>query len=1086
MTEEKNDGGPEATKIREYLKLGPFGADVFVSFRYRGNYRDKVENLRRYLESKEVTVKSLLGAQGDLRERQKQAIREARFIVVLLESEGMHNGPKWGEQYNEIRNIIELWDEIYEHYPKTSGADPAKIAGPHVVICPFVTTENGAESWNRDDFINRIVPSREMLENDKIDSEMPSATTKVRDLFFQVAAWIHPARPSDANDSEPKWHRDILEWMADKCRDTGKRLASGSIPTQSATVSAKSVAPSAVSVFDPVASVNQFWQSWERGRPGPWHVSSLEIEFESRIWLPARIEFPGVTMTAPETAENAHAKIAESRESLWVNGERGAGKTSLLAHAAFQEAELFLRYDEANRIVRAEGETPRLPLLFSLKRLREAWKQAPRNGRHASPLVAAMAKELNDANVDCTPADLRAFLREQRASIYFDGFEDLSEADQNDFLQWLEVERKRWEEIESRIVVSCRKGHERRLDITSLTLLPLDVSAFDQLIEREQRRYGLDVRQSPRIEKFASNLTAVRRAFESEDAGDDALRTPLMLNLMDKWLSSEFYNNRRASGSGRMICVQILTDLFSTIAAQDEQVWSKSYTAIDAFSQLARDKLANREITEEVLYEALGPDLSEGVPINEADARRTQRKRSLTPDGLVLRQSSERYEFSHDIFPEYLFAASIAREWRKWFDAQDASQRVDPARLIEFFGGPDQFEKSIDLLDLVPCIFFDHVTFVDLDESRAVKLAIGFCMLLADWVDATSVEEQVTRRQSARVFLEIMQALQAIKSTATNSRPLQKQLDAAIERLRGLVHNKQTDLDVRDRENLISVIAAMDEALWKSVTGAHEAPVRIEGGRLRPDAGAQVEPVEIQTRTLLVQRKPVLVREYLQFCNDPNRYHHNFWPMRTGEERSRADTLLIVPLGRGQRHDFDPAIKSAHRIIGDVSEKNPNDIRRHWREQQRFPARPVTNISWTEAVAFARWKSEQDNKHYQLPGLVEWMQIRAAQAAATSASHPSREVNTRSAQLFCPSTIGTFSPDGLGLFDFGSNVSIWLADYAWTTNRPWPPVSTPQEAHFIGPSYEFDTARQSVFSSRAREAPAKRRPRVGMWLIEIL
>jgi len=94
--------------------------------------------------------------------------------------------------------------------------------------------------------------------------------------------------------------------------------------------------------------------------------------------------------------------------------------------------------------------------------------------------------------------------------------------------------------------------------------------------------------------------------------------------------------------------------------------------------------------------------------------------------------------------------------------------------------------------------------------------------------------------------------------------------------------------------------------------------------------------------------------------------------------------------------------------------------------------RPVINISFSDATAYAKWLSEQTNRHYRLPTEAQWEY--AARAGKTSDYWWGLEMGTNqancagsgsrwSAQQTAP--VGSFEPNPYGLYDTTGNVWEW-------------------------------------------------------------
>jgi len=103
-----------------------------------------------------------------------------------------------------------------------------------------------------------------------------------------------------------------------------------------------------------------------------------------------------------------------------------------------------------------------------------------------------------------------------------------------------------------------------------------------------------------------------------------------------------------------------------------------------------------------------------------------------------------------------------------------------------------------------------------------------------------------------------------------------------------------------------------------------------------------------------------------------------------------------------------------------------------WTEQRLHPNRPVTGVSWFEAVAYCRWLSQQRNCEIRLPTEEEW------QAAAKpddreypwGDEEPDAERANFSSNVKAPTPVGIY-PSGAGKFghlDLGGNVWEWCSD----------------------------------------------------------
>jgi len=115
--------------------------------------------------------------------------------------------------------------------------------------------------------------------------------------------------------------------------------------------------------------------------------------------------------------------------------------------------------------------------------------------------------------------------------------------------------------------------------------------------------------------------------------------------------------------------------------------------------------------------------------------------------------------------------------------------------------------------------------------------------------------------------------------------------------------------------------------------------------------------------------------------------------------------------------------------------------------------RPVINVSWDDAQAYVAWLSRMTGKAYRLLSAAEWEY--AARAGTTTAFYWGDEIGKENANCHScgsrwdnlqTSPVGSFKPNGFGLYDMAGNVWQWVqdcynADYngaptdgsAWTT-----------------------------------------------------
>jgi formylglycine-generating enzyme required for sulfatase activity len=90
--------------------------------------------------------------------------------------------------------------------------------------------------------------------------------------------------------------------------------------------------------------------------------------------------------------------------------------------------------------------------------------------------------------------------------------------------------------------------------------------------------------------------------------------------------------------------------------------------------------------------------------------------------------------------------------------------------------------------------------------------------------------------------------------------------------------------------------------------------------------------------------------------------------------------------------------------------------------------RPVINVSWDDAEEYARWLSQKTGKAYRLISEAEWEYC--CRAGTTTKYAFGNSITNQLAQFSASTTteVGTFPPNGWGLYDMHGNVWEWCKD----------------------------------------------------------
>ena len=133
---------------------------------------------------------------------------------------------------------------------------------------------------------------------------------------------------------------------------------------------------------------------------------------------------------------------------------------------------------------------------------------------------------------------------------------------------------------------------------------------------------------------------------------------------------------------------------------------------------------------------------------------------------------------------------------------------------------------------------------------------------------------------------------------------------------------------------------------------------------------------------------------------------------------------------------FEVNFSEYDRFCQATGREKPKDGRRYlpfsnWGRENR----PVINVTWDDAQAYARWLSEQTGQRYRLPSEAEWEYA----AKAGTEERYWWGFNVGEGRANCKgcggqwngkktAPVGTFSPNQLGLYDTAGNVWEWCQD----------------------------------------------------------
>ncbi|MEA2986619.1 MAG: hypothetical protein QOD94_2873 [Alphaproteobacteria bacterium] len=1026
--------------IRKSVGLRPFRHDIFLSYRVGKNeINEKQKHLVEALQAKltpDVLCFDL--AEENVPKVQWDAVNSARVIIMLIdERRQLHRDSQWGMQYKELADVADLYVDLKY---SLSNPDDRKRASPFTLICYF-----GEES-DRGRAIEKLLPE-DAPGRPKPDSHV------VDFLNSAVPAWRQYPEEG-AHEPDAGWISEVIETVKRQCRN--RRIEFATPEAQDSR---------ARSGFDYQGYLGRRAPSWRRGFPfaqrplrhGDTDVYAFEVNQSDRISLSALLEKPVKGGPGLTEISDVTDQVLNGRASCWVLGQPGAGKTTVLTEAAALEADL----SSSER-----GERSRHPMVFELKRFNQYLSDLPYE-KLPSTLAELMAQDIRTDGEECDARQLGAFLQNHPHSLYLDGFDELSEGPQIHLVNLIGQERLF--HPQGRIIISSRTGYEH-VGLDDFEKLTLSMLSSDQLSEFiDKHAAGLPAK---RAEILRNSFDVVRENFGDDKAGAP-LRTPFFLQL----ISQEHRWAKQISGSATTIYTNALSRFFSHITRHDESSLG-AFDPRESLTELAWLSVAGKTINVTDIDRAV----SKGLEGDAKSVREIRARRFKAIEQLPVLHEPDTYNFRHKIFAEHLAATDIARRWHAAAAPQLGRTAAKEARrslVRDLIGDDPPFSHESPahvLIDRVPHVFFDTEVFSELrsgQESEDAALARDYCTTLCAIIRDAPLASEDAAARAATALHQLIRALDGLRhSLPEDFEPCARDAVAAYRTQAGRWHPV-------DREMLLGALGRLDPGCWEAVTNlSAKEPLTLPSVELLVPIWDSENAVRVEVPPLQVARKPVLVGEYRSFCEAPDRYDSQFWPMLSPAERAEVERVILPSLS-------DPAASGQHEgearfcVIGDA----PNAyLREHWKEQQNYPFRPVTNVAWREAVAYALWLSAREHSSLRLPGPVEWSQLVSAVGAPDQLS----EMNLRSAGLHMPSTIGVFPANRLGLFDFGSNVAVWLNQYDPTTlTSPWPPGNPGPRVYFAGASYlsKRSDAALVTCEPQARHR-LQRHPWVGIWLVE--
>ena len=146
---------------------------------------------------------------------------------------------------------------------------------------------------------------------------------------------------------------------------------------------------------------------------------------------------------------------------------------------------------------------------------------------------------------------------------------------------------------------------------------------------------------------------------------------------------------------------------------------------------------------------------------------------------------------------------------------------------------------------------------------------------------------------------------------------------------------------------------------------------------------------------------------------------------------SSAPEMVWIPanksISRFAIGRYEVTFAEYNKFVEATNREKPDD------QDWGYDKRPVINISWEEAMAYAEWLSDETGQKYSLPTEAEWKYANNIETIQKDICSYANLKDCNGYDYTAP--VGEFKPNNLGIFDMSGNVSEWTCSDKHNNNK---------------------------------------------------